>query len=226
MLTTFTKGPSENHSSGRRCLIGKQNGAPNQALSLTGGYRGCVVPSRIDVYSARCPFIYKYHTDLLSFLILQHPVRPTNYLFQVLMEQTSSLDSITRQVMNTNPHHPQNWLDRCPAEILLNIFRFACSDDGTTGRALSLVSRRVSIISREVKLRALAIVGPKQIISSAKMLAETPLKHRRIIHLFIATIPQREKLTDIPLSSSFLLTRSGLTDQQVVCLLSLSYPAK
>ncbi|KAF7308980.1 hypothetical protein MKEN_01098700 [Mycena kentingensis (nom. inval.)] len=76
-------------------------------------------------------------------------------------------------------------LDRLPPELCQAIFRFACTDAGTTGRALSLVSTSVRELSSPYKLQSIAIVGRAQILGFAALLERTPDRLRRTRFLYI-----------------------------------------
>ncbi|EIN04495.1 hypothetical protein PUNSTDRAFT_128324 [Punctularia strigosozonata HHB-11173 SS5] len=101
-------------------------------------------------------------------------------------------------------------MDCCPDEILLAIFSLACVDDGTTGRALSCVSRRVHYISAPVKYRSLAARGAAQINALTAHLAargggepEQNVDDRvapvpKVEHLLVSMIPPETRQTDEP----------------------------
>jgi hypothetical protein len=79
-------------------------------------------------------------------------------------------------------------LAHCPPEILKEVFTFACDgDDGSTGRALSLVSRYIHEVSEDLKYRSLAVHGVKQLFNCSVLLEAKPPPLRRIHHLFIAS---------------------------------------
>jgi len=78
-------------------------------------------------------------------------------------------------------------MDRCPIEVWNHIFTFACTDNGFTGRTLSLVSRYIHDTSKSAKLQSLSVTKPQQIHGLARLIANTPPKYRRIRHLFIAS---------------------------------------
>jgi len=88
----------------------------------------------------------------------------------------------------------------CPREILLHIFQFACDDDGTTGRTLSLVSRQFYQLTQNCKYRSIALVGLPQIASFVAMLEQLP-KIPPVRHLFLSSVTQnatngRQRITD------------------------------
>ncbi|KAI0318801.1 CHAT domain-containing protein [Amylostereum chailletii] len=80
-------------------------------------------------------------------------------------------------------------MQSCPPEIHAHIFSFACTDEGQTGCALSLVSRYVRNASRPYQWQTLALVG----VSQTKRFASTlptdgtnPVISRPISHLFLS----------------------------------------
>ncbi|KAL6307809.1 hypothetical protein BKA93DRAFT_59067 [Sparassis latifolia] len=77
-------------------------------------------------------------------------------------------------------------MNTCPPEIHAMIFSLACTDDGTMGRSLSLVSRFIRDRSAPFKWQSLSISGPKQargFVNSLKgNLNRFPLRH-----LFLST---------------------------------------
>ncbi|KAG5653398.1 hypothetical protein H0H81_000685 [Sphagnurus paluster] len=77
---------------------------------------------------------------------------------------------------------------KLPAELWMEIFRTACTDDGSTGRALSLVSRYFYELSSEFKLHSIAIVGPQQLQNFADYLEKLPSYARHVRHLFISVV--------------------------------------
>ncbi|KAG5647915.1 hypothetical protein DXG03_007839 [Asterophora parasitica] len=79
---------------------------------------------------------------------------------------------------------------KLPVELFFEIFRAACTDDGTTGRALSLVSRYFHGISDEFKLQSVCVVGACQLVAFAEYLAAIPAPSRRVRHLFISIIQE------------------------------------
>jgi len=76
-------------------------------------------------------------------------------------------------------------MDHCPIEIWSQIFTLACTDNGFTGRSLSLTSRYIHELSKSVKLQSLSVTKPQQIRGLARLLADTPPKYRRVRYLFI-----------------------------------------
>ncbi|KAI0365695.1 hypothetical protein BV20DRAFT_716413 [Pilatotrama ljubarskyi] len=81
-------------------------------------------------------------------------------------------------------------MDSCPLELQMLIFSFACTDDGSAGRALSLVSRAFRQLSYPYQWYSLAIYGHAQATAFAKHLCSLPpaLEFPRLIsHLFVSS---------------------------------------
>jgi len=79
-----------------------------------------------------------------------------------------------------------NPFDHLPPELSQQIFSLACLDGGPTGRALSLVSRSISDISKPFKLQSLSVHNLKQAEYLASILMTTSPEDRRVLHLFIS----------------------------------------
>ncbi|KZP14822.1 hypothetical protein FIBSPDRAFT_101480 [Athelia psychrophila] len=80
-------------------------------------------------------------------------------------------------------------MERIPSEIWAKIFAYACTDSGTTGRRLSIISKFIREASAPVKLQSISIHGLQQIISFHQLLLQTPPHLRRIRHLFLSLVP-------------------------------------
>ncbi|KAI0766436.1 hypothetical protein BD413DRAFT_153688 [Trametes elegans] len=81
-------------------------------------------------------------------------------------------------------------METCPSEIWMLIFSFACTDDGSTGRSLSLVSRAFQHLSYPYQWQSLAIYGHAQAAAFTKQLFSRPPsgnRRRPIEHLFVST---------------------------------------
>ncbi|KAJ6569604.1 hypothetical protein B0H19DRAFT_700505 [Mycena capillaripes] len=72
-----------------------------------------------------------------------------------------------------------------PIEIWTTIHAFACTDDGSAGRALSLVSKDWRTISAPFKLQSIALVGAKPILRFLCLLESTEESLRNVQSLFI-----------------------------------------
>jgi hypothetical protein len=73
-----------------------------------------------------------------------------------------------------------------PSDIELGtkIFSFACLDDGSTGRNLSLVSKYVHQVSKPVKLQSIVLRGFRPAVGFLSLLEATLEHHRHVYHLF------------------------------------------
>lgn len=76
-------------------------------------------------------------------------------------------------------------MDRIPVETWLQICAEACTDGGTTGRSLALVSRYVRELSKPYRLQSISLRGHKQAISCALMLHCTPIEEQLIVDLHV-----------------------------------------
>jgi hypothetical protein len=97
-------------------------------------------------------------------------------------------------------HHPlapavTAHLSTFPFEICEAIFAFACTDDGSTGRSLSLVSRSIRNASRGVKYQCLAVTG-RQAEPLCMVLNNLPESDRRIRHLFFSSAGWEDMYVD------------------------------
>ena len=73
----------------------------------------------------------------------------------------------------------------CPPEIWHEIFALACTDTGSTGRSLSLVSKHFHDISGPFKYQSLAITQCRQLIAFARTFSQLPDFQKKIKYLFI-----------------------------------------
>ncbi|KAJ7162047.1 hypothetical protein C8R46DRAFT_1193852 [Mycena filopes] len=78
-----------------------------------------------------------------------------------------------------------------PPEIWNHIFSFACTDDGSTGRALSAVSRAIHILSQPSKYQSLCVLGPKQIVKLFEVLSALSAEARKVKFMFVAGLDDR-----------------------------------
>ncbi|KZT20187.1 hypothetical protein NEOLEDRAFT_1076085, partial [Neolentinus lepideus HHB14362 ss-1] len=61
-------------------------------------------------------------------------------------------------------------MDRLPVELWTRICGFACTDDGFTGRSLSLVSKYVYEVSDHCRYQSVALAGIVQMTSFLSLL--------------------------------------------------------
>ncbi|KAI0648159.1 hypothetical protein C8Q79DRAFT_557750 [Trametes meyenii] len=95
-------------------------------------------------------------------------------------------------------------MDACPPEIQILILSYACTDDGSTGRSLSLVSRSFRELSYPFQWNSLSIYGHDQATAFTKMLySQLPMSfsHRPILHLFVSTRTSSEALDHVTIQT-------------------------
>lgn len=78
-----------------------------------------------------------------------------------------------------------------PAEIWHHILASACTDGGSTGCALSLVSHYIRECSKPFKLHSVALHGTRQTLAFVAVFVHTPTSMYPIKHLFISNIPSK-----------------------------------
>ncbi|KAF9499160.1 hypothetical protein BDN71DRAFT_1442201 [Pleurotus eryngii] len=84
-------------------------------------------------------------------------------------------------------------MNSCPPELHSYIVRLACTDDGSTVRALLRVSRYYHAIAVPFIYQSMALDGADRIPKVAATLKKTPSHRRRIRHLFISDAPSSSK---------------------------------
>ena len=72
-----------------------------------------------------------------------------------------------------------------PVEIWHLIFSLACTDDGSTGRSLSLVSTHFRDISAPFKYQSITITRWSQIIAFSQFFCKLPASQKKILFLFV-----------------------------------------
>jgi hypothetical protein len=77
--------------------------------------------------------------------------------------------------------------ERLPAELWHKIFQHACVDGGRTGRALSLVSRRLHDLSAGTRLQSVFVIDLERLKLLLRTLDRLPEHERRVRFLFIGT---------------------------------------
>lgn len=76
-------------------------------------------------------------------------------------------------------------MESLPPEVCEQIFSFACSDDGTTARSLSLVSKYAHATSKPFQFRSVKVCGVQNIVKLAERLkgVTSALHHIHHLHL-------------------------------------------
>lgn len=80
-------------------------------------------------------------------------------------------------------------MERTPCELWTEIFAYACTDSGTTGRHLSLVSKFIRAASAPVKLQSIAVHGLQKITDFCQLLLQTSPHLRQVKYLLLSTKP-------------------------------------
>ncbi|KAJ7854984.1 hypothetical protein B0H14DRAFT_2353482, partial [Mycena olivaceomarginata] len=101
---------------------------------------------------------------------------------------------------------------------------FSCTDDGCTGRSLSLVSRAVHIVSKPLKYQSLCVVGLDQLMKLLAVLSKLPTAAggRKVKYLFIAGLDDAKKV-GAPLHAD--PSRAGLAEKTLRRVLLLVAPS-
>ncbi|KAJ7629995.1 hypothetical protein DFH06DRAFT_1224558 [Mycena polygramma] len=89
-------------------------------------------------------------------------------------------------------------MNTIPLELWTEVFAFSCTDDGSTGRALSTVSRAVHLTSKPVKYQSLCVVGLPQLLQLLAILSNLSPGERKIKYLFIACLDDSERTEGPP----------------------------
>ncbi|KAI0367621.1 hypothetical protein BV20DRAFT_1054726 [Pilatotrama ljubarskyi] len=116
-------------------------------------------------------------------------------------------------------------MDRCPAEVLDLIFAKACSDDGSTGRSLALVSKRIRDLSSRHALQSVALYGSHQISAFATLLEGRTDEDRRVRHLYL-TDRRKVSTEHAPAEDKETCMARRLSDQFHADGPSTKYPAE
>ena len=76
-------------------------------------------------------------------------------------------------------------MDRCPVEIIDQIFALACVDEGRTSHALSLVSKHFHDIASPYRFQALSIHFIEDLVRILDVVSRRPPHMRRVKHLYL-----------------------------------------
>ncbi|KAJ7045991.1 hypothetical protein C8F04DRAFT_939810 [Mycena alexandri] len=121
-------------------------------------------------------------------------------------------------------------MDAIPPEIWSEIFSFACTDDGSTGRALSRVSRAVQIISKSSKYQSICVLGPNQLLKLFGLLSALSPRARKVKYLFVACLDECAEFGGADhgaqtIRQFYLNTEMNATGQALEQLLQLVSPS-
>ncbi|KAJ7353412.1 hypothetical protein DFH08DRAFT_774426 [Mycena albidolilacea] len=87
-------------------------------------------------------------------------------------------------------------LGTIPPEIWTEVFAFSCTDDGCTGRALSLVSRAAHLVSKPLKYQSIVVTGFHELLKLLAVLCELPPGERRVKYLFVGGLDDSKDFED------------------------------
>jgi hypothetical protein len=114
-----------------------------------------------------------------------------------------------------------------PAELLIHIFRQACTDGGFTAAALAATSRRVQEITSSFRYEAIALIGPKPIYAFTRLLLDCVGERPAVKDLFIRDEepPRGHHPAAPPRSSTSDRLQRDLADWDYPKLFSRAYKA-
>lgn len=115
-------------------------------------------------------------------------------------------------------------MDSLPLELHSHIFEFACTDDGSTARSLSLVSRYVREVAQPFLLQSVVVAGLASLTELASRIETLPPHRRRVRHLFLSDwTPKQTSQTLVP-SEDADMDRYELERSTIVRILDLVAP--
>ncbi|KAJ7141291.1 hypothetical protein C8R44DRAFT_763135 [Mycena epipterygia] len=132
---------------------------------------------------------------------------------------------------STSCHHklppPIHRMDvSIPPEIWAEVFSFACTDDGSTGRALSEVSWAIHNISKPLKYQSLCVIGPNQLRMLLAVLSALLPGARKVRYLFVAGLDEsKDDGTEIRWQEIHADPTGSATEQALVRILHLVSPS-
>lgn len=113
-----------------------------------------------------------------------------------------------------------------PPEIWGEVFSFACTDDGATGRALSEVSWAVHAISKPLKYQSLCVIGPNQLRRLLAVLSALLPSARKVNYLFVAGLDEsKDDSTEIRWQQIHVDPTGNATEEALVRILHLVSPS-
>ncbi|KAI0086053.1 hypothetical protein BDY19DRAFT_857751, partial [Irpex rosettiformis] len=115
-------------------------------------------------------------------------------------------------------------MDTLPIELHSQIFELACTDDGTTARSLSSVSRYVREVSRPFVLQSVAVSGLRSLTALADKLEILPPHKRRVRKLFISDWTRKQAESKMISSNDHDMDRYEVERLTITRLLDLVCP--
>ena len=115
-------------------------------------------------------------------------------------------------------------MESLPIELHSQIFELACTDDGTTARSLSMVSRYVREVSQPFALQSIAVSGLCSLTGLVNKLELLPSHKRRVRKLFISDWTRKEAELKAISSSDADMDRYEVERLTITRLLGLVSP--
>lgn len=112
-------------------------------------------------------------------------------------------------------------MESLPIELHSQIFELACTDDGTTARSLSMVSRYVREVSQPFALQSVAVSGLSSLAGLVEKLETLPSRKRRVRKLFISDWTRKEAVLEAILSRDIDMDRYEVERLTITRLLNL-----
>lgn len=115
-------------------------------------------------------------------------------------------------------------MDSLPLELHSQIFQFACTDDGSTARSLSLVSQYVREASQPFLLQSVAVSGLSSLTELVSKLQSLPSHKRRVRHLFLSDWTQKQTQQKVVSSDDTDMERYDTEKDTIIRILDLVAP--
>lgn len=115
-------------------------------------------------------------------------------------------------------------MDALPFELHSQIFELACTDDGSTARALSRVSRYVRQVSQPFILQSVAVSGLASLTELADKIESLPQHRRRVRHLFLSDWTENQMQQKLVPSDDADMDRYEVERSAIVRVLDLVAP--
>ncbi|KAH8073379.1 hypothetical protein BXZ70DRAFT_747504 [Cristinia sonorae] len=105
-------------------------------------------------------------------------------------------------------------MDRCPVEIVDDIFSRACTDGGLTGCSLASVSKAFHAVSLPHRFQSISVHSAAQIDRLLQRLEDTPHELRRVKHLYV-NLPSIESISETRLPPT-----NACRIERILCLIA------
>lgn len=116
-------------------------------------------------------------------------------------------------------------MDILPLELHAQIFQAACVDDGTTARALSLVSHYMRDVSKPFLYQSVVVAGLDALTTFTHKLTQLPPHLRRIRHLFLSDWTHKASLNRVIGSDDASMDRYDQEEAIIMRILEYAAPS-